>query len=261
MYQAFVRGSVAVLSEPKWRDIPFAQPKDYSDQLLDILLDTTSFRPRRRYIDNVTDPERILLETLASIREGLQIEELLTQWHTRFKETVAGPLYYPELPKRKYEIDDSDLGKVFPVAFRFHDFDIAQNLVFYWMALLCVHAHLGWLYGTLARLTGALDLIRADLPCTCDSDCLKHFTMDELPVLGDRLDWPRTTAYNICQSVDYCLQNHGRGFRPVSVLPVLSVVKGHWIHWPGDWSREIAWIDENLSMLGQERSIIAQHLI
>lgn len=260
MFQAFVHQSKAKFSEQRWRDVPFTESKDYFDQLLDILFEITGFFPQRQRIENMTDPRSIFRETLATIREGLRIEHVIADWYARFKETVSGPLYYPELSKREYMVDQSDLGKMFPVAFRFPSFSVAQNLLFYWVALLSLHAHLGWVYGTLSRLLEALELIRVGLPCTCDSECLRHFTMDDLPALGDRLDWPRTTAYNICQSIEYCLQDHGRGFGPVAILPVLSMVKGYWVHWPGDWSREIEWVDENFSLLGRERSIIARHL-
>ncbi|KAK6065777.1 hypothetical protein SCUP234_12397 [Seiridium cupressi] len=209
----------------------------------------------RRHIGKMTDPQLILQYSLDTVCQSLQTEERLADWFGSFEDTVPGPLYYPELSIRQCSSDERALGMLFPIAFRFPAPSVAQNLIFYWTALLSIHAHLISIYDMLSGLMDTLDMIRADLPCTCDSGCLRHFEMGSLPPLGHRRDWPRTIAYDICQSMEYCLQDNGRGFGLVSVLPVLSVVKAHWTYWPGDWTREIAWVDEVLLELGQKSAI------
>ncbi|KAK9420262.1 hypothetical protein SUNI508_06531 [Seiridium unicorne] len=255
MYQSFIQRSTAMLSKPEWCNVPFDRPKDHFDQLLDILLDIPSHFSERRHIGEMTDPQLILQYSLDTVRQSLRTEERLADWFGSFEDTVPGPLYYPELSIRQCSNDERALGMLFPIAFRFPAPSVAQNLIFYWTALLSIHAHLISIYDMLSGLMDTLDMIRADLPCTCDSGCLRHFEMGSLPPLGRRRDWPRTIAYYICQSMEYCLQDNGRGFGPVSVLPVLSVVKAHWTYWPGDWTREIAWVDEVLLELGQKSTI------
>ncbi|KAH8198849.1 hypothetical protein TruAng_006957 [Truncatella angustata] len=261
MFNSFVERSQTVLSNPEWCNVPFAGEKEYFDQLLDILLDIPGLYPQHNRIFNMRSPQEQLINALEAMYEGLKLESRLDEWYRNFKSTIAGPLYYPELSHGEYTVDNGQLGKLFPVAYQFPAFSVAQNVLFYWTALLSVHSHVGWMYKTLSHLTETLDLIRADLPCTCGvSDCLRHFTMDPFLHLRDKMNWPRTIAYDICQSIEYCLQHSTRGFGPISIMPVLAVVKGHWINWPGDYVREIAWIDEIFSNLGQERSIIAQFL-
>jgi hypothetical protein len=81
--------------------------------------------------------------------------------------------------------------------------------------------------------------------------------MSSLPPVGQRLNWPKTTAYSICQSVEYFLQDTRTGFGPAVVLPALAVVKACLMIWPGDWSREIVWINEMFSNIGANGCEIA----
>ena len=194
----------------------------------------------------------------------------LADWFLHFKSTVAGPLYYPELSKLTSMADSPELGMVFPIAFHFPAFVVARTLVFYWIALIIVHAHMCITYEKLAHLVASLNAAREDMSCVCgDADdmdaaaamrCLRHFSMDLLPPLGHRMEWPRTVSRNICQSVEYFLQDQMRGVGPLSVLPALSVVKGYWEIASGDWSREILWISEMIGKIQSEGCEIAGYI-
>lgn len=260
MYQSYISKSKGVLSEIEWRNIPFTGPKGFFDRLLDVLLDIPGLFFRLERMKKHVPPLEQFPVILEGIREALVIEDRLATWYTDFRQTITGPLYYPELSKREYKIDKGGSGKVFPVAYRFPALGVAQNIVFYWSALLSVHAHLGWMYKELAANLSMLEPIRAESLCRCGSECLVHFRMESLPPMGDRSEWPRTLAYDICQSIEYCLEDHGPEFSPASVMPALTIVKWHWIYWPGDWSREIAWVGEVLSRLEHEQVQIARFL-
>jgi hypothetical protein len=198
------------------------------------------------------------------------MDACLADWFAHFEATVAGPLYYPELSRVNSTADSPELGKVFPVAFYYPAFIVAQTLVFYWIALIIVHAHMCLMYKKLARLVALLDTVKDDISCTCsgtdDNDsaaamtCLRHFAVELLPPLGHRMEWPRTPARNICQSVEYFLQDQMRGVGPVSVLPALVAVKAYWRFASGDWSREILWINDMVGKIQGKGNEIARYV-
>ncbi|KAK0733039.1 hypothetical protein B0T26DRAFT_3941 [Lasiosphaeria miniovina] len=265
MFQGLVQSEKTFLALPEWRDIPWsAAPgsKAPFDTLLDILLDIPELSAQREGLQHVRNPRLFLATAVGTIRQGYMIEGALDEWFIRFKATVPGALYHPELSKIDSLVDNPDSGKLFPVAFRFPAFVIGQNVLYSWVAKLTLHAHLCFTYAILERSLGILDALgRSNFSCTCDAGaeplCLRHFAMDLLPPLGRRSQWPRETAYNICQSVEYFMGNPVRALSPASVLPALAVVKGFWKHAPGDWSREISWIDSRLEIIRASDTEIA----
>jgi len=270
MFQGMVRLRKTFLSQPEWREIPWSTAQDGKapfDRLVDILLDIPDLSAQRQALESTTDPHQILSGALESIRDGQRMESTVEEWFNHFKDTIPGSLYHPELSNVDSVVDDSDSGKLFPVAFHFPAFIVGQSLVFYWVAVLSVHAHLCFTYEILARLSAMLDSLgRESLSCSCDGTekprhCLRHFTMELLPSLGPREQWPRGAAYNICRSVEYFLLDKTRGFGPAGVLPALTMVKGFWKHAAGDWSREIAWVNDMLSRIRESGNGIADALL
>jgi hypothetical protein len=227
--------------------------------LLDILLDLPDLSVRRqaleRRVENKEDLRRTLLDGLECLREGQRMEAVLEAWYDRFKAVAPGALYPPEISQFDSVLDTSGTGNLFPVIFRFPNFIVGQNMLYYWIALMSIQAHWCFTYATLARLSETLDSMgRDNLVCTCASSvvgkeavtCLRHFTMDLLPPLGHREEWPTGAAYHVCQSIEYFILHHARAFGPASVIPGLLLVKAYWTYAPGDMSREMTWVNEML---------------
>jgi hypothetical protein len=86
---------------------------------------------------------------------------------------------------------------------------------------------------------------RAEVICSCDepprSVCLKHFDTTHLPSLEHRVDWARSAARNLFQSVKYCMQDEMLVVGPQLVARLVAIVLDCLIKEPGDWSREILW--------------------
>lgn len=269
MFQGIIEFKNTFLADPDWCNIPWSAAsgnKAPFDELVDILLVLPELSGQRQGLGMTADPQEFLSRAVSSIREGERMESVLETWYESFKETVPGPLYHPELSKIDTIVDNAELGKLFPVAFYFPAFAVGQNLVYYWVAMMSVHAHLCFTYRMIAEFLTMLDTIgRSNLPCTCSSPdetlaCLHHFSMEALPPLGPREQWPRTLAYNICQSVEHFMLRKMRGFGSASIMPALALVKGFWKHAPGDWSREIAWVDDMLGRIRSSGSNIARAL-
>jgi hypothetical protein len=199
------------------------------------------------------DLRRALLKGLECVREGQRRDAELEAWYDRFKALAPGALYHPELSELDSVLDSAGTGKLFPVIFHFPNFIVGQNMMYYWIALMSVQAHWCFTYATLAQLSQTLDSVgRGNLVCTCAGaveaavTCLRHFATHLLPPLGNREEWPRGSAYHVCQSIEYFLLRHTRAFGPASVIPGLLLVKGYWLYAPGDMSREMTWVNEML---------------
>ncbi|KAK0751623.1 hypothetical protein B0T18DRAFT_426240 [Schizothecium vesticola] len=260
VFQNIIWCRTSFLAQSDWRDLPWAprlESKAPFDFLLDILLDLPDLSGRRRALEKrleaKEDLRRALLDGLECVAEGWRIEAVLTAWYDGFKAVAPGAPYHPELSQMDSVLDSSKTGKVFPVIFRFPNFVVGQNMLYYWIALMSVQAHWCLTYATLARLSETLDAVgRSNLVCICAGEgeeavtCLRHFAVDRLPPLGHRQEWPTGAAYHICQSVEYFLLHHARAFGPASMIPGLLLVKAYWIFAPGDMSRETTWVNETL---------------
>lgn len=258
------------LAEPEWRELPWSSAtgsdsKAPFDHLVDILLDMPGLSRGRKTVEMMIDPQQILTNSRANIVDGQRLESKLDDWLEGYKSTVPGALYHPELSKIDSSVDSPEMGKLFPVAFRFPANIVGQSMIYYWVGLMSVQAHFCFTYTTISQLLSTLDSMgREKLPCTCDCGlddqdlcCLQHFTMEMLPPLGHREDWPRTTAHHICQSAEYFLQDGLRGFVPARVLPALALVKGFLKYARGDWTREIGWIDEMFGRISASGNAVA----
>jgi hypothetical protein len=216
----------------------------------------------REELEALSDPSEVISKALQSIKYAEKAESELEEWVRHLKATVPGALYYAEMSQLDSVADDPVTGKLFPVAFTFSASMIGHNLIYYWTALMAVHAHLCYTYSFLRRLTTRLDGTgRSPLPCTCDdghsegpTPCPRHFYMDRLRPLGHREEWARTTAHNIAQSIEYFVLKPQFGFGPGSVLAALVLLQGFWMYAEGDFSREVAWATHMLDRIRAQGS-------
>lgn len=274
LLQSIIERKNSFLAEPEWREIPWSilpDSKTSFDHLIDVLLEIPCLLGLSKAAEMMSDPPSILSKSLQAIREGERLEASLERWFAQFKMTAPGPFYSPQLSKHESVVDTPESGKLFPVAFHFSSFPIGQILIYYWMGLMTIQAHMCFTYARLGKLVTTFDTIeRAEFPCTCDgvdssnlndttarSHCLQHFTMTSIPPLGQRQEWPWTTAYNICQSTEYFINSQRKGFGPATVIPALALVGGLWGAWPGDWSRHRAWVEDMLRRIRTSGSGIA----
>lgn len=199
------------------------------------------------------------------------MDSRLSEWFTHLESKVSGPLYYPKLSTMESSADSSELGKLFPVSFHFPTYIVGQSLVFYWVAVIVVHAHMCAMYEKLAQQTTAFETMKEHVPCTCGkvdgsssstvvTTCLHHFHTEMLPPLGHRKDWAQKTTRNICQSVEYFLQDQLRTVGPVSILPPLVVVKEYWKYTPGNWFRESLWVKDMIARIKSKGEKIAEYV-
>ena len=255
------------LAQHDWRDVPWTAGDDKKaqfDGLLDIFFDMSKLSIQREELKRMVNPRHVLSKAFTTLSRAQDIALALDQWFGEFRKTVPGGLYYAKLSNSNNPGDDVSPGRLFPVAFNFPAFIVAQNLVYYWAAQILIRSHVCLIHSMVSRLIGTLELMgRNRLPCVCGGiggrlQCLQHFTADRLPAFEDRDDWPHIPAYNICQSVEYFLSDPAQGPGSLTIMPALIFAKGMWKHVPpGSKAREIAWIDDILRRMARSGSGIA----
>lgn len=280
------------ISSPEWRTTPFtSSPKGLYDELTDIQLELPELYAQSDRTDTQTDACTTLAQVLETTQLNWRLDRDLAAWYARFESSIAGPPYHPELATLDSTTDSPELGKLFPVAFRFAAWSVAQTMMMYWIALLIEQCHLNKLYRQLRRVAALLREM-GDIPCTCHrgnsgaeesvdkpdgedetivlidageegtaalTTCPQHFTTARLPPLRHR-ERPRAIAHKVCQSVEYFLDDRMGCLGASIVLPALITVRGCLTHFDGDTDRERVWIKEMLGRVAKKGNKLAAYL-
>lgn len=246
--------------------------RDSHDQLIDILLKSPIVFVDLDAVQHETCRHKVLAALLRSIRESWRVDAELDAWFAALEGSVSGSLYWPVFARIKTPADDGEQGQLFPVAFRFPSLIIAHTLVLYWTAAVILRQYLCYLYQRVEELVGDTEALGA-APCTCVLDgqganpevatadgptaCLRHFKKHELPPLRHRKDWTKTVARDLCQSVEYFLEDSMRCLGPAAILPSLMAVGWLLEHEPGDWARELTWVNYMMGLVQRKGNEIA----
>ena len=186
-----------------------------------------------------------------------EIDTELEHFYAKLEKSTPGPLYWPELSKDISLVDeDEELGKVFPIAFHFLDLRMSYTLTFYWATVLMLWSGLCQLYQAISKLDlNSGNEIKCYCSCSCkkqmkipdsgnsDGDTHTHttykFDMSQLPPLGHCLTFP-SIARNICQSVEYSMQESMGQLGPYSIAGPLAIAIENLKDLPG-YAREVRW--------------------
>lgn len=261
------------LADSQWRDLPWKpSQKGLRDMLIDILLEMPEIYHRNDELARETDGSKVMSRIINITELCWQLDSQIREWYDQYKTFVAGPMYWPTLSTCDSPIDDAESGKVFPVAFEFPSYDVAQSMVLYWLALLLVHPILCHMY---ERLNNTVGERQEDMVCTCvdkskleaaktteviSSLCLRHLTMDQLPSLGYRREWACGAARNICQSAEYFMQERMGKLGPAIFLPRLVVVREFLAFASGDRTRELNWINHLLRKIQDRGNDVTRYI-
>lgn len=189
-----------------------------------------------------------LHKMLKMVNRCWKIDADLERFFSKLEANTLGPLYWPELSKGIGSVEDDEFGKVFPVAFHFLNLRMSYTVMFYWGTALILWSGLCQLYQAIYQL----DLNCREIDCFClscdgkmpgvegNTDSHLHkFDLSKLPSLGHRANFP-SLARNICQSVEYCMQESMGQFGAFSAAAPLAIALENLKTLPG-CSREAAW--------------------
>jgi len=232
------------LSCPEWLAQPWKSlPKSPHDELFDTLFDLPAIFGRFDAVSREKDRSILCAGLGEVIAKYLEIESVLQRMHEDFSKSVSGPLYWPELSSLESRLDNEESGKLFPVSFRFSSFSVALTVTTYWSNMMVVRNQLGHAYTRLEVRTSVDDDSSSALPFlrpSCERDSGWEFM-----------------AKNVCQSVEYFMQDHMGTLGPLSILGFLSGCFSCFGNNAGDWGREMYWISDIMLQIKKKLGMTA----
>ncbi|EWG54129.1 hypothetical protein FVEG_12418 [Fusarium verticillioides 7600] len=240
-FQGLSQSPGSQLAKSAWMKGPWmSKSKTMHDILLDIFLQLPE--PLSAARDATTpQPSQSSLVGLEALSALLALDGELNKWLESYQYTYP-TLYWPDLSTASSSTDSEDLGRLYPVSFRFPSYHVAETMILYWTVQILIHASAS---SICTRLTssGTKDITRFEDERVSLADL--HHTIET----SEFVLWPETSARYICQSVEYFFQDEFRSMGAGVVLSPLLVVKACLSRSARNFSREITWIDEAIGRI------------
>jgi hypothetical protein len=188
------------------------------------------------------DPGIMLLNILDLIDRLWKADSQLLRFSKSLEEDTLGPVYWPVLTSESQVVEPDHLGKVFPVSFRFLDMRACHICLLYWATTAILNSSLGYTYKLLAGVSATND------DCSTANESLHknaaNFDGSQLPPLGHRIE-VAISARNICQSLEFCLEDEHRDLGARAAVFPLKVAIETLNDTPG-CERELLWAQASM---------------
>ncbi len=232
------------LTESKWLRNPWEHtPKSHTDKILDVLAMAPRIFARVNNARNL-DPSNMLSSTLETMNMCRELDSSLTEIHDQVRLAFPGPLYWSEFSKETCFTEDAgpEPSNIFPVAFHFSDLRMAKTMMYYWATqhvLWSGMSQLSLLLSTLQqRPEGVANMSRAK----------SRYHFDDFI----------TPAQNVCQSIEYCLEDGmlslGTNLAIAPLIIVAITLQPY-----AEYEKEKKWINFKLSQLRETGPRILEH--
>ena len=250
------------LSGSEWIHLPFKdRPKSMFQQLLDVAVVLSDiiadgYQMLQGPVEGTAtiDPTVMLLTLLGLNDRCWKVDLELQNFYKTLEEEALGPVYWPELSTEIEGIDSEELGKVFPVAFKYLDMRTAHVCMFFWATSAILWSGIAYTYKLLLGIQAA-NSIRTD---TLPGKSPAQFDVAHLPPLEHRRD-VATLARNICQSIEFCLSDEFRGAGArAAVFPLKVAIET--LHDAPGCERELLWAQAAMVRINQSGLQIMKHL-
>jgi hypothetical protein len=252
------------LSHPEWAERPWKLvPKTHLDELYDSLFEISAIFQKVDEISKQTNQSVLQDGFRDIITMLLKVESALRGSYGNFKKSISGPLYWPELSTLQSHLDDTELGKVFPVSFHFPAFVVAEVTTTYWSGMMAVHEELMRIYDELAAMkssTALASVTGSPLRPTAACNSLSSAVPSD-PRSREHGNKSTTMARNICQSTEYFLQGKMGELGSITMLMLLSGCKSCFENATEDWSREISWITDFMGRIKKKVNLPRNDLL
>jgi hypothetical protein len=260
--QAFVERRHTFLSGSEWIEVPFKdRPKSMFQKLLDvaatvpnIIADGYQMLQGAMEGTATIDPTVMLMTLLGLIDRCWKVDLQLHNFYQTLEEDTLGPVYWPELSTEIEGIDSEELGKVFPVTFKYLDMRTAHMCIFFWATSAILWSGMAYAYKLLLGLQAATSIRIDALP----DDIKAVFNIAQPPPLGHRTE-VAILARNICQSLEFCLADEFRGVGArAAVFPLKVAIET--LHDAPGCERELHWAEAAMARISQNGVRIMEHL-
>ncbi|OJJ50107.1 hypothetical protein ASPZODRAFT_149516 [Penicilliopsis zonata CBS 506.65] len=240
------------LASTAWMEIPWMHSKkEPIDRIMDCLAVAPRILQRTDAFPRLGPAEQANLAYDICL-ECWQLDRTLQEIYDDLTSNTSSPLFWPE-PSRDQLLDhDDNTNRLFPVAFNFPDLRIASTLMIFWATRLMLWSGLCNLY----QLINAVDPSMIYKTATGDEK-LTDNSGPCLTQLGYSSNY-LSLARNVCQSVEYCLQEEMRVWGLFTVSTGLGIVLGTVQNDP-QCRREVHWIQAMLGKIQARGLRIWQH--
>lgn len=239
---ALERHQPTYLSSPEWTTLPWSGvTKTPFDKLVDFLSIAPDIFRQVDELQNIS-PQSFLGELLPIIKRCWQLDADVEAFYRDLQESYVGPLYWPEFATQASHLDDSNTGKLFPIAFKFNDLTTANTLMLYWALSTMLWSGMYQLYALVESIMPAVQNAELETEAPLPTDDIVNsiiLSIKKLPPLEHRADFI-VVARNVCQSVEYCRQESLLGFGLLTVPALLSIVIETLKPYP-QYQQEVLW--------------------
>ncbi|KAJ9365595.1 transcriptional regulator family: Fungal Specific TF [Paecilomyces variotii] len=268
--------SPSYISSSTWTSIPWINiPKTEFDQFFDLFVRGPATFQAVDRLDGAEPLEKLRI-ALSIVHSCWELDADLATFYEQFEKSSLGPLYWPEFAKPRiyrkgqrdtdndYADDDDDDDdawnniSLFPISLHFPNLGTARTIILYWATLTMLWSGLYQLYGLIYALKETIidpnsnneherEDHNTNTPPTSAANSNTNdtdtnnltFLITHLPPLDHRRDFA-SMARNVCQSVEYCMQEEMLGLGPI-ILPaplgiVIDTMKGY-----ESFAREVRW--------------------
>lgn len=224
------------LAKSEWINDPWkGHEKTQLDKFLDIMVSlpsamadgTAMLAPL--FAAPSSDPIALFQGVMALLDRGWKLDSRLQDFYKELESTTQGPVYTPQLakPNRISDLDSAE-GQVFTTAFYFANLQTAHLVMMYWAASAILWSGFSVTYAILS-----------------------NYKLDTfLPPLGHRAD-RANLAKNICQTVEYCMQDEHEAPGKTSAVFPLKVAIETLNEIPG-CERELAWAVDAMNKISSD---------
>lgn len=237
------------LSEEPWIDGPW---KDRQKRPMDALLDHLARAPgifNQVHELQERAPHEVLPTALFIIKQCWEVDRNMRTFYENLERSIPGPLYWPEFSTTRGTAGERAL---FPISFHFPDLNIANMLMIYWATATMLWSGMSQLYRLVRALSSTETTPNGEIDGSSQSDT------SQLPPLEHRLDY-HAPARNVCQSVEYCVQDQMLGFGMSSVVAPLTILAETLRH-DSKFGLEILWISHVLKKVDEQGVRILRHI-
>lgn len=214
-------------------------------------------------MDSVT---RLVAE-IDLVKKLWKLDSDLYRFYKGLEEDSLGPLYWTQFAKPSSRIVDGDEEELFAVAFYFLNLRMAGTLMLYWATQTMLWSGMGYLYIAIQMEVEAIKTALGDSKVGGFShehlaammyELENNPDLTQLPPLGHREDI-LSPARNVCQSVEYCMQEEMLGLGPAAVAAPLGIafdtLKPH-----PQYQREVSWMKDALNRLPERGLMFLKYI-
>ncbi|KAJ5751093.1 hypothetical protein N7533_008121 [Penicillium manginii] len=246
---ALNRSASTILFDPLWMDGPWKEsPKTHLDRVIDCLVAAPGILERVPLLAYL-DPHQQAELVLELVDECWQVDNKLDMIDSEIQSSSLSPLYTTVPSQINPLADQDDCINMFPLAFSFSEPAISSALILLWATRSMLWSGLGGLYKHYEMLRGYYS-VNSALLNEHTSICEHSGSMKCLPALEHREDY-LSMAHNVCQSIEYFLQDDMGMIGALSVTPAIGLVLDALKNWPNN-SEESKWLHASLGFIGRK---------